>query len=141
MNTPRNIGYVRLGYDNGPFWASLDAKYRSSIYGDWSNTEKAGGYTTLNLSAGWRFSSFSSWFNKPYIKLNLYNLADRQALTNANNITAFLASNPNNIKDVNGDDAVSHGALLLAAGRPYCDGDLRRLVLLIESVITLDRVA
>lgn len=102
LNTPRNIGYVRLGYDNGPFWASLDAKYRSAIYGDWSNTEKVGGYTTLNLSAGWRFSSYSSWFNKPYIKLNLYNLADRQALTNANNITAFLASNPNNVKDVNG---------------------------------------
>jgi len=102
LNTPRNIAYVRLGYDNGPFWAGLDAKYRSSIYGDWSNTEKVGGYTTLNLSAGWRFNDFSSFFRKPYIKLNLYNLADRQALTNADTITAYLATNPHNIKDVNG---------------------------------------
>jgi len=34
--------------------------------------------------------------------LNLYNLADRQALTNADTITAYLATNPHNIKDVNG---------------------------------------
>ena len=102
LNTPKNIGFVRLNYDQGPFWVSLDAKYRSSIWGDWSNTEKVGGYTTLNASAGWHLQDFASWFRKPYIKVNVYNLTDRKALTNANNITAFLASNPNKVKDENG---------------------------------------
>ncbi|MEP6898682.1 MAG: TonB-dependent receptor [Rhodanobacter sp.] len=102
LNTPKNIGYVRVGYDQGPFWASLDAKYRGPIWGDWSNTQKVGGYSTLNLNAGWNFPDFSPSFRKPFIKLNLFNLTDRQALTNANNITAYLATNPAKIKDENG---------------------------------------
>ena len=111
LNTPKNIGFARLSYDQGPFWASLDAKYRGPIWGDWSNTQKVGGYTTLNLSAGWRFQDFSPWFRQPYIKLNMFNLGDRKALTNANNISAFLASNPGKIKDANGT--------VLYASAPY----------------------
>jgi iron complex outermembrane receptor protein len=103
LNTPKNTGYVRVSYDQGPFWASLDEKYRGPIWGDWSNTQKVGGYTTLNLNAGWHFDDFSSFIHKPYIKLNLFNIMDRQALTNANNISAFLAANPSyKITDVNG---------------------------------------
>jgi iron complex outermembrane recepter protein len=102
LNTPLNTAFVRVSYDNGPFWASLDEKYRSSIYGDWSNTEKVGGYATLNFSAGWKFPDFSTMIHKPYIKLNLFNLTDKQALTNANNIGSFLAANPNKTKDQNG---------------------------------------
>ena len=102
LNTPKNIGYVRVSYDQGPFWASLDEKYRGPIWGDWSNTQKVGGYATLNFNAGWNFDDFSSFIHKPYIKVNLFNITDRQALTNANNISAFLASNPDKIKDVNG---------------------------------------
>ncbi len=101
LNTPRNLGYLRVSYDQGPFWASLDEKVRSSIYGDWSNTERVGGYATLNLSAGWRFNDISSFITRPYIKLNMFNLLDRKGLTNANNIGAFLASNPGKIKDAN----------------------------------------
>lgn len=103
LNTPKNSGYVRLGYDHGMFWANLDAKYRGPIWGDWSNTEKVGGYTVVNFSSGVRLPDFASWFRKPYIKLNVFNLGDRHALTNANNIGAFLASNPDKIKDQNGD--------------------------------------
>jgi iron complex outermembrane recepter protein len=102
LNAPRNAGYVSLNYKNGPFWAALNAKYQGPIWGDWSNTERVGGYTTLNLNAGWDFPDFSPAFRKPYIKLNVFNLADRKALTNANNTTAFLASNPDKIKDANG---------------------------------------
>ncbi|MET0506543.1 MAG: TonB-dependent receptor [Luteibacter sp.] len=102
LNAPRNSGYVELSYKNGPFWAGLNAKYQGSIWGDWSNTERVGGYTTLNLNAGWDFPDFSPSFRKPYIKVNVFNLADRKALTNANNAGAFLASNPDKIKDANG---------------------------------------
>lgn len=101
LNTPKNSGFLRLGYDHGPFWASLDAKYRGPIWGDWSNTEQVGGYTVFNLNAGWKFSDFATWLRNPYIKLNVFNLTDKRALTNANNIGAFLASNPGNkIRDV-----------------------------------------
>lgn len=102
LNTPRNLAYLRVSYDQGPFWASLDEKVRSSIYGDWSNTEKVGGYATLNFNAGWHFNDISSFIKKPYIKVNVFNLTDRKALTNANNIASFLASNPGKTEDVNG---------------------------------------
>lgn len=97
LNTPKNSGYIRLGYDHGMFWANLDAKYRGPIWGDWSNTEQAGGYTVFNFSTGVRLPEFASWFRKPYIKLNVYNLGNRRALTDATNIGAFLASNPGNM--------------------------------------------
>ncbi|MDR6644446.1 iron complex outermembrane receptor protein [Luteibacter sp. 1214] len=102
LNAPRNAAYVALNYKNGPFWAALNAKYQGAIWGDWSNTEKVGGYTTLNLNAGWDFPDFSTTFRKPFIKINVYNLTNRQALTYASNAGAFLASNPNKIKDANG---------------------------------------
>jgi Outer membrane receptor proteins, mostly Fe transport len=111
LNTPKNTGYLRVSYDQGPFWASLDEKYRGPIWGDWSNTQKVGGYATLNFNAGWHFQDASSWFRKPYIKVNVFNITDRQALTNANNITAFLATNPTKIKDRNGTT--------LYASQPY----------------------
>lgn len=97
LNTPKNSGYVRLGYDHGPFWATLDAKYRGPVWGDWMNTEQIGGYTTFNLNAGWKFDDFASWLRSPYIKLNVFNLTNKRALTNANNIGAFLASNPGGV--------------------------------------------
>jgi iron complex outermembrane receptor protein len=111
ISTPENLVYTSLNYNNGPFWAQLNAKYTGSQWGDWSNTEKVGGYTTFNFNAGWNFSDFGSWLHKPYIKVNVYNLADRKALTYASNVTAFLAANPNKIKDANG--------VTLYASAPY----------------------
>jgi len=111
LNTPKNSGYIRLGYDHGPFWASLDAKYRGPIWGDWMNTEQVGGYTTFNLNAGWKFSDFATWLRNPYIKLNVFNLTNKRALTNANNIGAFLASNPGGVyKDPNTGSALYSSA-------------------------------
>jgi iron complex outermembrane receptor protein len=111
INAPRNAGYVSFNYDNGPFWAAINAKYQGSIWGDWSNTERVGGYTTFNLDAGWNFDDFSSMFRKPYVKLNVYNLTDKKALTYASNATSSLASNPAKIKDPNG--------VVLYASAPY----------------------
>ncbi len=111
INVPKNSGFVRVNFKEGPFWANLDAKYRGAIWGDWSNTQKVGGYTTFNFSTGVHLPDFSSWLRKPYVKLNVFNLTDRRALTNANNITAFLATNPGKIKDENGT--------VLYASEPY----------------------
>lgn len=110
-NTPRNLGYAALSYDDSSFWATLSAKSHSSFYGDYMNTEKAGGYTTLGLAAGFRFADFETWFRKPYIKINLDNLTDHKAFTNASNSTSFLASNPGKEIDVNGK--------VLFASAPY----------------------
>jgi len=91
LDTPKNTAYLRLAYDHGPLWASLDMKYRSSFWGDWMNTEKAGGFTTLDFNAGWRFPDFASWLTKPEIKLNVFNLTDKHALI-YDSVTTLLAT-------------------------------------------------
>jgi len=101
-NTPRNAAYVRLGYKQGPVWASLNAKYRGAVWGDWSNTEKVGGYTTFNLSAGVHFPDFAAGFRKPYIKLNVFNLADHKAFTWASS-SPFLASSAGTVYGADGE--------------------------------------
>lgn len=101
-NTPRNMGTLGLNYDNKTFWVGANALAHSSIYGDYMNTEKVGGYTTLNLNGGWRFDDFTTWFKKPFIKVNVFNALDHRAFINANNASAFLASNPNHMTGVDG---------------------------------------
>jgi len=81
LDTPKNTGYVRLDYTHGPFWASLDVKYRSAFWADWMNTESAGGFTTLDFNGGWHFADFASWLTKPEIKVNVFNLTNKHALT------------------------------------------------------------
>ena len=108
LDTPKNTAYLRLNYDHGPAWASLDLAYRSSIWGDWMNTQSVGGYTTLNFNTGWRFDDLG-FIKKPEIKLNLFNLTDKHALT-FDSATTLMASNPSGIKDVNGNTLYAAGA-------------------------------
>jgi iron complex outermembrane recepter protein len=91
LDTPKNTAYIRLAYDHGPLWASLNLKYRSSFWADWMNTEQAGGFTTLDFNAGWRFPDFASWFTQPEIKFNVSNLTDKHALT-FDSATTLLAT-------------------------------------------------
>lgn len=80
-DTARNIGNVSLGYDDGShLWATLSARVTSSLYGDYMNTERVGGFTTFNLSAGYKFDSWD-WLKNPYIKLNVSNLTDHKAFS------------------------------------------------------------
>jgi len=85
-NTPRNLLRTTLQYSDGPIWAALDAQYTSSRFGDYMNTEKVGGYTTLNLNAGYKFPDMGV-AKEPYVKLNFLNILDRQAFTNASSIS------------------------------------------------------
>lgn len=78
-DTPRNMGNLSLGYNDGRFWANLNARSTSSLYGDYLNTERVGGFTTYSLSAGYKFDSYDGF--KPYIKVNAYNLTDKQAFS------------------------------------------------------------
>ncbi len=97
-NVPKNTAHVGLNLHHGPFWASLSGNYRSSFYADWMNTQQLPGYTTFNFNAGVHLHDFASWFKKPQIKVNVYNVTDKQALTYAQNIS-FLASHTSGLTD------------------------------------------
>lgn len=99
-NTPLNSGYLSLRFHEGPLWASLNAKSRGSVWADWSNTERAGGYTTFNLSAGYHLPDFAG-VHKPYIKLNVFNLMDHKAFSWASS-SPFLASSAGKVYAMNG---------------------------------------
>ena len=91
VNVSRNTFHLGANYDHGPFWASLQASYRGSYWADWVNTEKAPGFTTVDLNAGWNFDDFATWFRSPKLKFNVTNLTDKKALTYAS-ITNFQAN-------------------------------------------------
>ena len=91
LDTPKNMAYVRLNYDHGPLWASVDMQYRSSFWADWMNTERAGGFSTLNFNAGWRLPDVGNFLTKPEIKINIFNLTDKRALT-FDSVTTLLAT-------------------------------------------------
>lgn len=81
-NTPKNIATARLSWSNGEFWASLKAKYSGSRYGDYMNSEEVGGYTVASFNAGVHLPDIGV-LKKPTLKLNVFNLFDRQAYTYA----------------------------------------------------------
>ena len=91
LDTPKNTTYLSLNYDNGSLYSNVDMQYRSSFWGDWMNTQRAGGFTTMDFTAGWRFSDLTSWLTKPEIKLNVFNLTDKHALT-YDSVTTLLAT-------------------------------------------------
>ena len=91
VDVSRNAFHLGGNYDHGPFWASLQASYRGSFWADWVNTEKAPGFTTVDLNAGWNFDDFASWLRSPKLKFNVTNLTDRKALTFAS-ATNFQAN-------------------------------------------------
>jgi len=91
VNVSRNTFDLGASYNHGPFWASMNANYRSSFWADWVNTEKAPGYATLDLNTGWNFPDFGTWLKSPKLKINVTNLTDKKALTFASS-TNFQAN-------------------------------------------------
>ncbi|MDY0746853.1 TonB-dependent receptor [Paucibacter sp. R3-3] len=92
VDIPKNTVAFGGNYHNGPFWLGMNAKYRSAYWADWVNTERAPGYTTVNLNGGWNFGDLSSWAHKVKLKVNVTNLTDHKAVTFAS-ATNFLSSN------------------------------------------------
>lgn len=90
-DTARNIGNVSIGYDDSAhLWATLSARVTSSLYGDYLNTERVGGFTQFNLAGGYRFGDWDA-LKTPYVKVNLSNLTDRKAFSYVSS-AQFLAS-------------------------------------------------
>jgi len=93
VDIPKNTFALGASYHQGPFWLSANAKYRSEFWADWVNTEKAPGFTTVNLNGGWNFGDVASWAHKVKLKVNVTNLTDKKAVTFAS-ATNFLSTNP-----------------------------------------------
>jgi iron complex outermembrane receptor protein len=93
VDIPKNTFALGASYHHGPFWMSLNGKYRSDFWADWVNTEKAPGYTTLNLNTGWNFGDLDTWVHKVKLKLNVTNLTNKKAVTFAS-ATNFMSNNP-----------------------------------------------
>ncbi|MCE4554087.1 TonB-dependent receptor [Roseateles cellulosilyticus] len=93
VDIPKNTFALGVNYRNGPFFMSVNAKYRSEFWADWVNTEKAPGYATVNLNTGWNFGDVASWAHKVKLKLNVTNLTNKKAVTFAS-ATNFLSNNP-----------------------------------------------
>jgi iron complex outermembrane recepter protein len=79
-DTPRNMGNLSISYNDHDFWATLRARVTGSLYSDYLNTDSVGGFTTFSFNAGYNFGDLG-WLKKPYIKLNISNLTDKQAFT------------------------------------------------------------
>jgi iron complex outermembrane recepter protein len=109
-DTPRNMGNLSLSYDNTRYWASLNARSTSSLYGDYMNTETVGGFTTFNFSAGWRFDDWNSFLTKPYLKLNVGNLLDHHAFSYVS--SAALLSSSTVGKELNLYNSTAYYGLL-----------------------------
>jgi iron complex outermembrane receptor protein len=90
-DTARNIGNVSISYDDTHLWASLNGRVTSSLYGDYANTQRVGGFTTFNLNAGYRFPDFS-WVRSPYIKANVTNITDRKAFSYVSSAQAIAVT-------------------------------------------------
>jgi iron complex outermembrane receptor protein len=77
VDTPKHTLGISLSYKKDRFKGTISAKYRSSRYGDATNTQKVDGYTIFNVYAnkkfkfmGTKMSAFVSvhnLFNKKYI--------------------------------------------------------------------------
>jgi outer membrane receptor protein involved in Fe transport len=73
-------------------------------------TERAGGSTTLDLNVRWRFPDFGPGIMKPEIKINMFNLTDKRALTFDSATTVLAEKGPLDPHT---------GAALYAAGAYY----------------------
>lgn len=82
VNAPRNAGYASVNYTARALWASLSVNAQSRDWGTFLNDagSDAGGFATVNLNGGYNFHDIGS-LKKPCLKVNLFNLGNRRALT------------------------------------------------------------
>ena len=87
VDVSKNTFHLGASFNHGPFWASVEANYRSGFWADWVNTEKAPGFSTVNFNTGWNFDDVGSWLKSPKLKINVTNVTDRKALSFASATT------------------------------------------------------
>jgi iron complex outermembrane receptor protein len=78
-DTPRLMAGLGVQYAEGAWFAYGQAKYTGKRYSTLLNDDSIGGYTAVNAGAGYEFAS-TSFFKKPQIKLNVYNVLNTGCL-------------------------------------------------------------
>lgn len=81
VNAPNHLLKADLGYDNGNLFANLSANYTSERETSYSNLGgKVDSFTTLDISAGYRFSG-SSFLDGLEAQINVTNLLGEQYIS------------------------------------------------------------
>ncbi|WP_343741353.1 TonB-dependent receptor [Herbaspirillum huttiense] len=78
-DTPNWLSGLSLQYQQDGWYVFGQAKYTGRRYTTLVNDDALGGYTLFNAGAGMTFAS-TTWLKKPTVRLNVYNLFDKQYL-------------------------------------------------------------
>lgn len=79
--TPENLFRAELSYDNGAVFGTLAAAYTGERFSSYLNDEKADAYTTVELTAGYRFDGMGGWLDGTQIQVNVVNLTDEDYIS------------------------------------------------------------
>lgn len=89
--TPEKMAALSLQYEQGPFYVRLKAKYTGSQYSDLMNQEKAPGYTTGDLDAGYKLPDFGM-LKSPQFRLNVSNVGNAKYRSASSIVTNAAAT-------------------------------------------------
>ena len=77
VNTPENLFKADLNYDNGSLFGQLSVAYTGERFFSYLNNAKVDGYTTADLSVGYRFDG-NPVLEGLELQLNVTNLTDEE---------------------------------------------------------------
>ncbi|WP_229257087.1 TonB-dependent receptor [Duganella lactea] len=80
VNSPRQLFNTELGYEGGPFFARVGAKYTGKRYYTYLNDNAVDAFWVANLSAGYKLKSLG-WAKELSLQLNVTNLFDKQYIS------------------------------------------------------------
>ncbi|OWY26635.1 TonB-dependent receptor [Herbaspirillum robiniae] len=113
-DTPNWLSGVALQYQRDGWYVFGQAKYTGRRYTTLVNDDNLGGYTVFNAGAGATFPS-TSWLKSPTIRLNVFNLFDKQYLNLSSSSGSQFTYNANTI----GNSAGSAPSLYIGAPRTF----------------------
>lgn len=76
VDTPENLIRGELAYDNGSLFGKVSAAFTDERYFTYTNDQSVDSYTTVDLSAGYRFMGMEGPLNGLEIQANVTNLLD-----------------------------------------------------------------
>jgi len=100
-DTPNWLSALSLQYQQDGWYVFGQAKYTGNRYTTLVNDDSIGGYTVFNAGAGITLPS-TSWMKKPTIRLNAYNLFDKQYLNLNSGSGSQFTTNANTVNGISG---------------------------------------
>lgn len=93
VDSPEILLKSELSYDNGAFFARLDANYIDERFYTYLNDASAKSYTLLNTGVGYRFDSLGV-LEQLTLQLDVTNLTDKEYISTVGS-NGFVESDPN----------------------------------------------